>query len=404
MKSLTSRERVACALAHQEPDRVPIDIGGTAASFTDVAYERMKRYLGLESQGDFCRPGENAAYYDDNLLELLGTDYRHVYLHPSTADRDAWNASDGTEFVDEWGVCRRAVVSDFGGVNWERVSYPLADATDADISSYPWPDVGDPARIEGLQERAKHLWDETNFAVATRAVSHGLLEIATELRGMEQFLIDLMINKPFAHRLMSRILEVQIGLHGALLDAVGPYIQVCTTCDDYGSQSGLLISPKLYREMIMPYRLELNQFIKSKAPQAYIELHSCGSVYKLLPDLLETGVEILNPVQPLAKDMDPDRLKTEFGDKFAFRGAIDIQHAMVGSVDSVRREVLLRIAQLGPGGGYVVAACSNFQADVPPENILAMIEAARDGGRYPIAADCVAAYGERRSQNDYERT
>jgi uroporphyrinogen decarboxylase len=384
MPVLTSRERVNRALNHQEPDLVPIDIGSTAAWFTDIAYERMKEYLGVDSHGEHFRLGENAGHYDEKLLDLLDTDYRHVYVRPSQRDRDSWNASDKMSYIDEWGVRRRRVPSDYGGWNWERVSYPLADATMDDLDVYPWPDASDPLRVEGMAARAKSLWENTDYAVAARAVSHGLFELAWELRGMEQFLVDMMLSKPFAHKLLQKILDVQIGLYSSLLDAVGPYVQVVQTADDYGSQTGPMFSPALYREMIMPYRQELNRLIRSKAPQAKIQHHTCGSVYRLLPDLIETGIDILNPVQPLAADMDPARLKAEFGEQIVFHGAIDLQEGMIGSPERVREEVVTRIKQLAPGGGYIIAPCSNFQADSTVENICTMLTTAREAGRYPI--------------------
>ena len=185
--------------------------------------------------------------------------------------------------------------------------------------------------------------------------------------------------------LLQKILQVQLGLYTNLLDAVGPFVQVVQTADDYGAQNGPMFSPALYREMIMPYRQELNRLIRAKAPQAKIQHHTCGSVYKLLPDLIETDIDILNPVQPLAADMDPARLKAEFGDQLVFHGAIDLQEGMVGSAERVREEVTTRIRQLGPGGGYIIAPCSNFQADTPVENILTMLKSAREAGRYPLA-------------------
>lgn len=385
MAALTSRERVARALAHEEPDLVPIDVGSTACWFTDTAYERVKAYLGLENEGDLFRLGENAAHYDDQLLDRLDTDFRHVFLRPSQADWEAWNASDKTAFVDEWGIERRLIESDYGGANWERVTNPLAGMTEADLEDYPWPDPWDPARVEGLADRARYLWEETDFAVAARAVSHGLFELAWELYGMEQLLIDMMINKSFVHRLVQKILAVQKGLYSALLDAAGPYVQIVQTADDYGSQTGPLISPALYREMIMPYRMELNELIRSKAPQAYIQHHTCGSVYLLMDELIETGIDILNPVQPLAADMDSARLKQEFGDRMSFHCAVDIQQAMGGTMSDVEAEVRARIGALGPGGGYILATCSNVQPDTPPENVLTMLETAREVGRYPLS-------------------
>jgi uroporphyrinogen decarboxylase len=286
--------------------------------------------------------------------------------------------------VDEWCVERKWVPADFGGGNWEKISYPLAGASSDDLDRFPWPDPQDPARVAGLEQQVRDWATNTDYALSARAVSHGLLETAQELRGLEAFLVDMMTDKAFAHKLFEKILNVQIGLYTALLKAVGPYLQIVTTADDYGSQRGPLISPRLYREMIMPYRQELNRHIRSLAPQVKIQHHTCGSVYKLLPALIESGIDIINPVQPLAADMEPARLKAEFGTQLVFHGAIDIQQAMNGSVQDVEAEVARRIEALAPGGGYIIAPCSNFQADNPPENILAMIAAARRFGKYPI--------------------
>ena len=321
---------------------MPIDIGGTACWFQDTAYERMKHHLGLNSTGDLFRLGENAGTYDDILLDHLDTDFRHVYLHPSQTEWDAWDASDKTEFLDDWGVLRRKIPSDFGGYNWERITYPLAEATEADLDAYPWPDPTDPARVVGLAERVRRLWDTTDYAISARAVSHGLFETAWELRGMERFMVDMLQNPDFAHKLIRKILNVQLGLHTALLDVVGPYVQIVVTCDDYGSQIGPLFSPRVYREFFQPYRLELNRLIRSKASRARIQHHTCGSVYKLLPDLIATNIDVLNPVQPLAAGMDSVRLKKEFGNSLAFHGAIDEQQALGGTVDDVRSEVIRR--------------------------------------------------------------
>lgn len=384
METLTKRERVIRALSHQEPDLVPIDIGSTASWFTETIYEQLKLHLDIQSPGDLFRLGENAAIYNDELVQRLDTDFMHVYLKPSSKDRATWDAMEGDSFVDEWGIKRQQIELATGGYNWEKVSYPLKEASAADLDDYPWLDTRDPARVEGLAERARRIYEETDFALSARAVSHGLFEMAWELRGMEVLMDNMYDDKPFVHKLIGKILKVQKGLYNAMLDAVGPYVQVVQTADDYGAQDGLLFSPQMYREFIQPYRRELNQLIKSKAPQAKIQHHTCGSVYKLLPDLIATGIDILNPVQPLARDMDPSKLKAEYGDQLTFHGAIDIQQAMAGSLDDVRQEVRTRIQQLGPGGGYIMATCSNVQSDSSPEHVMTMIEAGRMYGRYPL--------------------
>lgn len=385
MEMLTKRERVKKALAHETPDLVPIDFGSTASWFTEDIYEKLKERLGVKSEGELFRLGENAGVYNDELIKRLDTDFLHVFLKPSGVDRKAWDAMEGGDsFVDEWGIKRQKIPLAAGGHNWEKVSYPLKNATIDDLDEFAWPDPADPARVAGLAERAKRIYEETDFAIAARAVSHGLFEMAWELRGMETLMYNMFDDKPFVHKLIGKVLEVQKGLYTALLDAAGPYVQIVQTADDYGAQNGPLFSPDMYREFIQPYRRELNELIKSKAPGAKIQHHTCGSVYKLLPDLIADGIDILNPVQPLAKDMDPAKLKSEFGDKLTFHGAIDIQKAMAGSLDDVREEVKTRIRQLGPGGGYIMAACSNIQSDSSPEHVLTMIETARKYGRYPI--------------------
>ena len=384
METLTKRERVIRALNHAEPDLVPIDIGCTASWFTETIYEQLLAHLDIKDPGELFRLGENAAVYNDELVQRLDTDFMHVYLKPSGTDRAAWEAMAGDWFVDEWGIRRQRIADATGGYNWEKVSYPLKDASAADLDDYPWPDPGDPARVDGLAERARHIYNGTDFAISARAVSHGLFEMAWELRGMEVLMDNMFDDKPFVHKLIGKILKVQKGFYSALLGAVGPYVQVVQTADDYGAQDGLLFSPEMYREFIQPYRRELNQLIKTKAPQAKIQHHTCGSVYKLLPDLIDTGIDILNPVQPLARDMAPAKLKAEFGRRLTFHGAIDIQQAMAGSLDDVRREVRQRIQQLGPGGGYIMATCSNVQSDSSPEHVLAMIAAGRKYGQYPL--------------------
>lgn len=376
-----SRERVLTALNHREPDRVPLSLGGTASSFTDEAYFRLKEYLGISGDIKPYRYGHTGCYYDDRILEALGTDYRYLVLTFPDNSHLTYIGEGG--FVDEWGIRKENVD---GHVS--RVGKPLAGATIEDLKRYPWPDptsAGYPPVARGLRERARYLHEEVNCAIVARAaMSSSFSENGAWLCGYEEFLIRLKVDKPFATRLIEKILDVQLALYGMLLDGVGEYVHIVETAEDYGTQTSLLISPATYREMIMPARKRLNAFIRSLAPNAKILHHTCGAVHRLIPDLVSSGIDILNPVQPLATGMESGNLKAQWGDRLCFDGAIDTQQALCDTVADVEVEVARRVLGLAPGGGYSLGPSNHIQADVPPENVVALFEAARDLGRYPL--------------------
>jgi uroporphyrinogen decarboxylase len=194
----------------------------------------------------------------------------------------------------------------------------------------------------------------------------------------------MVIDKPFVQAFIDKLLSIYTRLYGNYLDAVGDYIDVIFVLDDLGGENGPLISPASYRELIKPAHQKLWQFIKSRT-KARLFLHSCGSVAAFIPDLIEAGVDILNPVQVAAKGMDSKRLKDAFGGRITFWGGIDTQRILpLGSPEDVEIEVKKRIADLAPGGGYVLTAVHNIQAGVPPENIVMMYDAAKKYGNYPI--------------------
>ncbi len=374
-QSITSRERVNRILNHQEADRVPLDIGSTAGSFTNKTFQMLKKHFGILSEDIVPRPDASAAFYNDDLLEALGSDFRHVFLMPP----DAWDPHPDKDGIitSEWGMKKKKVE----GLT-EIISAPLAEAGIENLNDYPWPDPEDPGRVRGLKERIESLYNNTDYALASRAVSHGFFELAWELRGMENFLVDMLTDREFAEALLDRTLEIQMGMYTALLRDAGPYLQIVETADDYGMQTGPLMSLELFRELIKPRRRKLNDHIRSLAPDCRIFHHTCGSVYDLLPDLIEAGVEILNPCQPLASKMESERLKADFGDRICFHGAIDEQAALPGSLDQLGREIEKRIDALSPGGGYIVASTSNIQDDTPLENILFYIKKVKEYGVY----------------------
>lgn len=372
---MTSRERVQCILDHKKPDRVAIDMGSTASGFTNSTFFRLKEHFGI-TEGDMAiRPDESAAYYNDELLERLGGDFRHVYLLPPDdfhfeLDADGYGYS-------EWGI-KKILMQGM----MQLCSNPLENATIEDIDNYPWPDPYNPGRIKGLRERAKHLYENTDYAIAARAVSHGFFELAWELRSMNKLLVDLIINKEFACHLMDKILDIQIKMYDVLLTECGEYIQIVETADDYGTQNGPFMSMELFEELIVPRRKKLNDFIHAKAPHVKIFHHTCGSVYKLMPQLIDCGIDVLNPVQPGAVDMDTYRLQKEYGDKMIFHGSIDEQSALISTLDDLRTEMKERIASLGRDGGYIMAPTSNFQDDMPLENIINFASMAKELGQY----------------------
>ena len=374
---MTSRERVLTCLAHKEPDRVPLDLGGTPTTIEKVPYDELKRYLKMDIETKtFTRDHVEP---DEKILQFFGIDTRYLRLKPSKSWKLKFEPDNS--YVDEWGVRWKKPKS---SLYYDPVGHPLKDAKIDDLKKYKWPDPHDKTRVEGLREKAEYLYKKTDYAIVCDMVGVGIFETAWILRGLEKFLEDLILNKEFAFLLLEKVTEIKIGLYSEFLDAVGRYAHVVMVSDDLGTENGLIISPSLYREMIKPFHKKLWQSIKKKT-DAYLFLHSCGSVYKLIPDLIELGIDILNPVQVAAKDMDTERLKKEFGEKLSFWGGIDTQKILpYGKEKDVEEEVKKRIKDLAPGGGYVLCAVHNIQAGVKPENIVRMYEAAKKYGVYPI--------------------
>lgn len=378
MKEMTPRERVLASLSHEEPDRVPLDLGGLATTIESVPYDELKKYLGIK--------GETRLFLRDHVdppeevLERFGIDTRYIRIKPPKNFKV--QIEPDNSYLDEWGTRWKKPES---SLYWDPVDHPLKDATIEDLETYNWPDPHDPGRTEGLREEAKRLREKTDYAIVADTPLLGIFESASVcLRGIERFMMDLILDKPFAKALLDRVADIHIEFFRHYLDAVSEYIDVIVVSDDLGCENGPLISPELYREIIKPAERKLWQFIKNHT-KAYLFLHSCGSISKFIPDLIEIGVDILNPIQVSAKDMDTKRLKEEFGDRMTFWGGVDTQGVLpFGSPEEVEGEVKRRISDAAPGGGYVLTAVHNIQAGVPPENICMMYDAARKYGRYPI--------------------
>jgi uroporphyrinogen decarboxylase len=382
MKEMTSRERVIAAVNHQEADRVPVDIGGGSnTSISIEGYERLKGLLGIQSPTRTMNMLFRVAELDRRVIDTLGGDC--LPLRSRSPRRWTSPPSEPDTYIDMWGIKWKKVAYDPGCYYWDIIHHPLAGAETADLEDYPWPDPLDPGAVDGLADEAIALYEDTPYAIeASNGFSH-FWERAVWLRGFEQILMDLVLKPEFVTRLMEKLLELNIAGTGLFLEKAGPYIQIFRTADDLATQNSLLMSPDTFRRLLKPTYQRYFDFVKSKTP-AKILFHSCGRINDLIDDLAETGVDILNPVQVTAIG-DTAELKACYGGKMVFWGGIDTQHVLPhGSAEEVEEEVIRRIRDMAPGGGYVLAAVHAIQPDVPPENIVAMAKAAKKYGRYPI--------------------
>lgn len=378
---LTARERVRIALQHQEPDRVPYALGGGPYGIVDELYFRMLERLNLDEPVAPFRSYHNISYQDDRLWQALGTDIRYVYP-AATPTGPSHPGQAPNQLLDALGqVWIRALPYYYAGRGL------LADARDVgDIERLiSWPDPDLPMWTTGVRERAQRLYETTDCWVTARMVaSHGPFQTACDLRGTERFLLDMVDGDGFAETLIERITTLYEKLMRNYLLACGPYIDMVELPgDDYAGNTGPLISPRLFRELILPALKRLVAVAKDVRPDLVVMLHSDGAITKLLPDLVSIGVDVIHPLEPLPA-MDLPAIKAEFGRQVSFMGGIDITHAMRGAREDVAAEVQRRIGQLAPGGGYILTPANHLQADVPAENVLELVEAARRFGRYPI--------------------
>ncbi|MBM4465174.1 MAG: methyltransferase [Chloroflexi bacterium] len=397
---MSSRERVMAALRHEVPDRVPLDLGAMRSTgITALAYRRLKEYLGI-TQGDIYvyDTGQQLAVVESPVRNLFGVDVVPLDLdqlrgwQPYTlpdgcparivAGFTTETAPDGSVYQLEGG--RRVRHRPPSGLYFYRIYHPLAEAaTPADVEHFPAPGYSDD-ELTLLRDQARYLYQNTEYAI----VGHfggSVLEAGQDLRGWEQFMVDLARGGPFLEAFLEKLTEVHLANLARYLDAVGPYIQIIVMGDDLGTQHGLQISPQTYRRWIKPCHARIYGYVRQHYPQVYVFLHSCGGIYPLIPDLIEAGVQVLNPVQISAAGMDPVRLKREFGADLTFwGGGCDTQHTLpYGTPAEVAAEVRRLLDIFAPGGGYVFNQVHNIQADVPPENIVAMLETARSWSATP---------------------
>jgi uroporphyrinogen decarboxylase len=379
--TMKPRERVLAALAHEQPDYVPIALSGGPYGIVDDLYLHLVDLMGLGPPVPVFRSGHNISYMDDRLLESLDTDTRYCWpgLLPNSP---VIPGEDGNTFYDSYGqVWKRALPYYFAGDGILKDAVGVNDIEDI----VHWPDLTDPRWTTGIAERVRVLREQTDYFVIMRMVaSHGPFQTACDLRGTVNFLKDLVRNPPFAKALLDKVTATIEGLLGLAMQAGGKYFDMVELPgDDYAGNTSTLMSPTMFRTVIKPCIERQVKVIKEYNPNAKIMLHSDGAIASLLPDIISLGIDVVHPLQPLPA-MDLPAIKEKFGRQISFLGGIDISQAMTGSREEVIAEVKSRIAQLAPGGGYILAPSNHLQADVPAENVKTLFETARQFGKYPI--------------------
>lgn len=384
---MTSRERVLAALSHTEPDRVPFDLGTTPVTgIHRIAYRRLVDALGLRAlePQPLLDPFQQLATPHEEVLRELGVDTRSVYLR--LPGRALQNPSEDEEYLystDEWGLTRR--MPKVGGLYYDMCAHPLAGVdTVASVDAYAWPDPRASLDLDAVEAACIDIKRSGDYPVIVGGYGSGMLELVLWLQGYEQGYMNLLVNRPVTEAILEQVVRLKITYAEAVLTRVGPYVDIFYNGDDLGLQDGPMIRVEWFRDLLADRYVAYHEAIKRAAPQAKIFFHTCGSVRALLPDLIATGIDILNPVQVNAAGMDDTAaLKRDFGDALTFWGGIDTQGVMPrGTPQAVKDEARRRIDDLAPGGGYVLNTSHNIQADVPPENILALVEALDEYGWY----------------------
>lgn len=409
MGALTSRERVRMALNHEEPDRVPVDIGASRVTgISAIAYRNLLDYLGLFENVRVYDVKQQLADPSLAVVERLGADVLGLHrLGPTTGmpflELDRWKPGrltdgrpcllpeacheiagpDGQFQVVREGqtYARRAPESLYYEVCWT----PLANAkTTADIDRFTWLDPWTEREEDYVRKRVQEVCratDKALFAGLSNLLG-SFFEISLVLFGFDNFMMKLASERDLVEYWLDAKLAHDLPILDRFLAVAGPFIEAIQMNDDFGSQSALQISPRLYREIFKPRQRRWIEFVKART-RAKVFIHCDGAIGEILPDFIEIGIDALNPLQTSAKGMDPAQIKRRFGRDLAFwGGGVETQTTLpFGSVQDIRRQVRERVELLGPGGGYVFAAIHNIQADIPPQKILAVYETVRQCGK-----------------------
>ena len=402
---MTSKERILLTLKHKEPDRVPIDLGGMRSSgIHAIAYNKLKRYLNCEDKSvRIFDLGQQLAVVDDEIRERVSSDVVELkrldggfgtrinswkqidlfldggeYYVPT--DFNPKVLADGSFAIEIEG--KIVALMPKGGYYFDSRYAPLANASERKEIDIILSNRITDEELDFLEAQAREIKNNTDCAILG-SFGGNFMEMGHMLFGYREFMVSLILNKSFIEYFLSKLEEKYLEEIELYLNRVGKYIDIIVLGDDYGTQEGLQISLEMFRQLFKPHLKALGDFIEKRS-DVYIFLHSCGSVSKLIPDFIDAGIQILNPVQTSAKGMSPEFLKREFGKDIVFwGGGCDTQRILpFGTLEEVENDVKKRIDIFAPKGGFVFAAIHNIQQEVSPEKCLRLFDTARDYGKY----------------------
>lgn len=370
---MNSRERVRNAIEFKEIDRIPLDM-----CFTIGAYNNMVKYFdGKFPEATACNIWQ-LTFPPKEFLQHINVDCIYLSIgKPSTQPDYVWGCD---EYTTEFGLTMKKSVTPDGYMDYEPYNAPFADFTVEDLEEFPWPDPTDEAMYAHLEAQAKDWYETTDLAIVGY-FGASIFSHACMLRGMEQWLVDMLIDREFADVLLEKLTTYYTQVYCTALERCGKYLEfIRTDNDDYGTQNGLMISRDTYREVMKPHMVGFYSAIKKKFlevnPHGKLMKHSCGDVFDLVDEFIDLGIDMLDPVQPMTAGMKAEKLIPAYGGKIAFHGAIDTQHLLVeGTPAEVKEGVKKTMQGFAMPGGYIVAPAHHLQPDVPPENIMAISEA-----------------------------
>ena len=370
---MNPRERVRATINFEQIDRIPTALGGGPYGIVDDLYTGLLEYYSLGPAVQPFRQGHNISYMDDRIFDALNTDVRYVYptLSPSSP---SMAGEDENTFYDAFGqVWKRALPYYFTG----KGILSEIDSIEQIDSLVKWPDTADSSWFSDTEERARHLKESTeNWITARMVVSHGPFQYASDLRGMEHFMMDMVMKPNLAGALINKIADTYCGLYKSYLAACGDHIDMIELPgDDYAGNKNLIISPGMFREFIKPAVKRMIVTIRDHNPDIKVMLHSDGAIAPLIPDLIEIGVDVLHPLEPL-EATDQAAIKRKYQGEIVFLGGVGITHALRGRPENVVAEVERVFKSLVPGGGYIFAPSNHLQADIPPENVALLFKTA----------------------------